>query len=92
MYERKRQLESIGIIENDPAKIKKIFETQQSKLIKSKEREAQKQAKHKVIQEELSKVESFLQQSRKAGKGKSMQSQYAYSQLLQGKQEKLAEY
>ena len=92
MYERKRQLESIGIIENDPAKIKKIFETQQSKLIKSREREAQKQAKHKVIQEELSKVESFLKQSRKAGKGKSMQSQYAYSQLLQGKQEKLAEY
>ena len=62
MYEQKRQLESIGIIESNPAQIKKIFETQQtatqiqSNLIKSKERQAQKQARHKIIQEELSKA------------------------------------
>ena len=64
MYNKKRELESIGIYENNPSKIDSMYGRQGGKITKqvgyNKKKTEAKLERDKVIKEELQRVEKFL--------------------------------
>ena len=88
LYKKKRELQSIGIEENNTNKIKNMYNRQdmrkkiEKKVIENKKKTEMKNEKDKIIKEQLEKVEKFLKESKCENHKKKKVPENHYSMLI----------